>query len=55
MVLLLFGLAALVGYWLHAARIPRPLFPLSLFAVPSYRIGVLGNLFARLGGAACRS
>jgi len=50
MVLLLFGLAALVGYWLHAARVTRALFPLSLFSVPSYRIGVLGNLFARLGG-----
>ena len=49
MALLMFGLAALVAYRLHAARVPRPLFPLSLFRIGSYRIGVLGSLFARIG------
>ena len=49
LVLLIFGLASFVAYWLHATRSPRPLFPLALFAVHSYRVGVLGNLFSRLG------
>ncbi|NIJ68231.1 multidrug transporter subunit MdtD [Xanthomonas sp. 60] len=46
------GLAALVGYWLHAANSTAPLFSLSLFRVPSYRIGILGNLFSRIGSGA---
>ncbi|WP_395681992.1 multidrug transporter subunit MdtD [Dokdonella sp.] len=49
LVLLIFGLASFVAYWLHATRVDKPLFPLALFAVHSYRVGVLGNLFARLG------
>ncbi|WP_411834406.1 multidrug transporter subunit MdtD [Pseudoxanthomonas mexicana] len=48
-VLLVFGLAGLVAYWLHAARSERPLFPLALFRVHSYSVGLLGNLFSRLG------
>ncbi|KAF1016089.1 MAG: putative transport protein HsrA [Stenotrophomonas maltophilia] len=46
------GLAALVGYWLHAANSTAPLFSLLLFRVPSYRIGILGNLFSRIGSGA---
>ena len=46
------GLAALVGYWLHAANSTAPLFSLELFRVPSYRIGILGNLFSRIGSSA---
>jgi EmrB/QacA subfamily drug resistance transporter len=49
LVLLIFGLAAFVAYWLHATRAEKPLFPLALFSVHSYRVGVLGNLFSRLG------
>ena len=49
MLLAIFGLGALLGYWLHAAQIPHPLFPLSLFQIPSFRIGLAGNLFARIG------
>ena len=49
MLLAIGGLAALVGYWLHAAGSRAPLFPLQLFKVSSYRIGVLGNLFSRIG------
>ena len=45
------GLVALAAYWLHAARDPSPLFPLRLFAIPSFRIGILGNLFARIGSS----
>lgn len=46
------GLAALVAYWLHAARASQPLFPLSLFHTQSFAVGLLGNLFARLGSGA---
>ncbi|MFT4248958.1 MAG: multidrug transporter subunit MdtD [Pseudomonas sp.] len=49
MLLAIGGLAALVGYWLHAASSPAPLFPLALFKIASYRIGILGNLFSRIG------
>ncbi|MBO9663550.1 multidrug transporter subunit MdtD [Dokdonella sp.] len=49
LVLLMFGLASLVAYWLHAARSPRPLFTLALFGVPTFRVGLLGNLFSRIG------
>ena len=53
LVLLIFGLAALTAYWLHAGRTVEgkagPLFPRSLFAIPSFSIGILGNLFARIG------
>lgn len=48
-VLLVSGLASFVAYWLHATRSDHPLFPLALFGVHSYRVGVLGNLFSRLG------
>ncbi len=50
-VLLVFGLASVSAYWLHAARAPAPLFSLRLFGVPTYRIGVLGNLFSRIGSS----
>lgn len=50
--LLVAGLAALAAYWLHAMRSPAPLFTPALFGVHSYRVGVLGNLFARIGSGA---
>ncbi|KRG65341.1 MFS transporter [Stenotrophomonas humi] len=46
------GIAALVGYWLHAANSREPLFSLSLFHIASFRIGILGNLFSRIGSGA---
>jgi len=50
MILLFFAFASITSYWLHAVRRgDNALFSLKLFAVPSYRIGVLGNLFARIG------
>ncbi len=49
MLLAIGGLAALIGYWLHAVNAPAPIFPTALFKVASYRIGILGNLFARIG------
>ncbi|KAF1711262.1 MFS transporter [Pseudoxanthomonas kalamensis DSM 18571] len=44
-----FGLAAMAGYWLHAGAVAHPLFPLQMFRLPSFRIGILGNLFSRVG------
>jgi len=51
MVLLVFGLASLAAYWLHALRRPDPLFSPALFSVQSLRVGLLGNLFARVGSS----
>lgn len=48
-VLLIFGLASIAAYWLHAIRRPHPLFAPALFQVPTFSIGLLGNLFARIG------
>ena len=48
-VLAVSGLASLVAYWLHAARTDQPLFPLALFKVHTFSVGVLGNLFSRVG------
>ncbi len=51
LVLLVFGLASLAAYWLHAARRPDPLFSPRLFSNPTVSIGLLGNLFSRLGSS----
>ena len=48
-ILIVSGLASLVAYWLHAARIEHPLFPLALFKVHTFSVGILGNLFSRVG------
>lgn len=49
---LLLAVAASVllgAYVAHAKRRPTPLFPLSLFDIRTFRIGITGNLFTRLG------
>ena len=51
LILLVFGLVSLVAYWLRAAQQPDPLFPPKLFETSTFSIGLLGNLFARLGSA----
>ncbi|SFQ00036.1 drug resistance transporter, EmrB/QacA subfamily [Variovorax sp. OK605] len=51
MVLLIFGFASIVTYWLRASRTPEPLFAPSLFHVPTLSIGLIGNLFSRLGSS----
>jgi EmrB/QacA subfamily drug resistance transporter len=48
-VLLIIGLVCLAAYWLRAAHRPDPLFPLELFKVETFSVGLLGNLFARIG------
>jgi len=45
------GLGCLAAYWLHALRRPEPLFSPALFSVQSLRVGLLGNLFARIGSS----
>ena len=49
LVLMVFGFASLVAYWLHAARRPDPLFSPEMLRIPTYSVGLLGNLFSRLG------
>jgi EmrB/QacA subfamily drug resistance transporter len=49
LLLMIFGMASFVSYWLHATRVDAPLFSLKLFDVSSYRVGILGNLFSRIG------
>ena len=53
MLLVAGGLAAMAGYWLHAARhSDGALFSLKLFEIPTFSIGILGNLFSRMGSGA---
>jgi EmrB/QacA subfamily drug resistance transporter len=51
-VMLVAGVACMMAYWLHATRTEEPLFSPALFKVPTFRIGLLGNVFARLGSGA---
>ncbi|RMR27599.1 Drug resistance transporter, EmrB/QacA family [Pseudomonas savastanoi pv. glycinea] len=52
-VLLLFaGMGCLAAYWLRARHIESPLFAPSLFRTRTFAVGILGNLFARLGSGA---
>jgi EmrB/QacA subfamily drug resistance transporter len=49
LILLIYGLVSMVAYWLRAAQQPHPLFPPKIFETHTFSIGLLGNLFARLG------
>jgi len=49
LLLLIFGLVSLVAYWMRATQQAQPLFAPSLFRIPTFSIGLIGNLFARLG------
>ncbi|HEV7491435.1 MAG TPA: multidrug transporter subunit MdtD [Rhodanobacteraceae bacterium] len=51
LMLMIFGMASFVSYWLHATQVESPLFSLRLFDVTSYRVGILGNLFSRIGSS----
>ncbi|RZA15151.1 MAG: MFS transporter, partial [Proteobacteria bacterium] len=52
MLLLFVGMACLAAYWLRAGKIDNPLFSPKLFHTRTFAIGILGNLFARLGSGA---
>jgi DHA2 family multidrug resistance protein-like MFS transporter len=47
--LVIFGGAALAGYWWYAKSNPRALFSLELFKTQTYKIGLLGSLSGRIG------
>ncbi len=50
-ILLIFTLGFLMiyYYYVHAKRTKNPIFPLNLFQVRTFRVGILGNLATRLG------
>ena len=52
MLLLFAGMACLAAYWVRAAHDPEPLFSPTLFRTRTFAVGILGNLFARLGSGA---
>jgi EmrB/QacA subfamily drug resistance transporter len=52
LVLLILAMAGLTAYGLHATRTRHPLFPLDLFRIHTFSVGLLGNLFARIGSGA---
>lgn len=47
--MLLIGFVLLYLYYLHARKKENPLFPLHLFQVRTFRVGIIGNLITRLG------
>lgn len=46
---LLVGLILIAGYWRYAKFRENALFPRELFKVRTYKIGILGNFFSRMG------
>lgn len=52
LMLLVLSMACLAAYGLYAANTARPLFPLDLFKIHTFSVGLLGNLFARIGSGA---
>lgn len=51
LILFVFGLAALAAYVLHAQKTPTPLISPALFKQRTYSIGIIGNMFARIGSS----
>jgi EmrB/QacA subfamily drug resistance transporter len=49
LVLLMSGFLMLYWYYRHAVKDNNPLFPLNLFQVRTFRVGIIGNLATRLG------
>src|SRR5690606_9241406 len=49
LIILLLGFLMLYFYYRHAKTDDNPIFPLNLFQVRSFRVGILGNLATRLG------
>jgi len=49
LVVLLSGFLMLYFYYRHATTDNNPIFPLNLFQVRTFRVGILGNLATRLG------
>ncbi len=49
LIVLLGGFLMLYYYYRHASKDNNPIFPLNLFKVRTFRVGILGNLATRLG------
>lgn len=49
LVILIIGFLLLYYYYIHAKKSDKPIFPLNLFQVRTFRVGILGNLATRLG------
>ena len=49
LMILFAGLLMLYLYFLHARKDSNPIFPLNLFKVRTFRVGIIGNLATRLG------
>ena len=49
--LVLFGFACVAAYVLHASKVGAPLFSLKLFQIRTFAVGLVGNLFSRVGSA----
>ena len=52
LLLCLGGLLLMAFYWLRSGRVCRPLFSITLFESRGFTVGILGNLFSRLGSGA---
>lgn len=49
LLILMTGFLMLFWYYRHASKDANPIFPLNLFQVRTFRVGILGNLATRLG------
>ncbi|MBQ0151335.1 MAG: MFS transporter [Chryseobacterium sp.] len=52
LIVFILGFLALYFYYRHAKKKGNPIFPLNLFQVRTFRVGILGNLATRLGVSA---
>ncbi|MCS4532698.1 DHA2 family efflux MFS transporter permease subunit [Neisseria montereyensis] len=48
-ILMFLGVFMMVFYYLYAKKAKNPIFPLGLFLIRTFRVGVIGNLITRLG------
>ncbi len=50
-IFIIFGLSCFCAYWLKAAQTEDSIFSTRIFKIPTFRIGLLGNMFSRIGSA----